>query len=142
MINRNTITKCRIYDEKYRTWVNEPLTIYPGEPIVKQGHVIQWFTGVVDKNKREIYEGDIVKTVDGGISSLSINYVTYTRGVITWLREAFCVCQSYVGGNELSNYVRCYCCPADLEIIGNIFDNPELLEDDPEMKQMSEEGKN
>jgi uncharacterized phage protein (TIGR01671 family) len=142
MINRKTISKCRIYDEKYRVWVKEPLMIYPGEPIVKQGHVIQWWTGVKAKGNVDLYEGDIVKTIDGTPSCMFTNYATYTRGVITWLRESFCICQSYVGGNELSNYVHCDCCSCDLEIIGNIFDNPELLDDCAIAKKMREEGSN
>lgn len=141
MINRNTISECRVYDEKYRCWDTEPLMVYPNQPIVKQGRVIQWWTGVIDKNKKKIYEGDIVKTTDKGMGIL-FGAAKYTRGVITWLREGFCVCQPYVGGNELSNYVQCHCCPADLEIIGNIFDNPELLEDDPIVKQLREIRKN
>jgi len=143
MINRKTISKCRVYDEKYRTWIKEPLMIYPGEPIVKQGHTIQWWTGLKAKGGIELYEGDIVKTLDKGtVSSISIHYMVYTRGIITWLREAFCVCQPYVGGNELSNYAHCDCCNCDLEIIGNVFDNPELLEECPIAKQMREEGTN
>lgn len=128
MINRNTIRECRIYDEKYRCWDNSPLIIYPNEPIVKQGRTIQWYTGVIDKNGKKIYEGDVVKTTDNSIDIL-FGAPTYTRGVITWLRESFCLCQNYVGGNELSNYVNGHSYPANLEIIGNIFDNPELLED-------------
>jgi len=129
--NRRTITKCRVYDEKYRRWDTEPLMIYPGQTILKQGRVIQWWSGVVDIRKKEIYEGDIVKTVERGYGLL-FGEPAYTKGIVKWLREAFCVCQANVGGNEISHYVHCDCCPSDLEIIGNIFDNPELLEGFPE----------
>lgn len=143
MINRKTISKCRIYDEKYRAWVKEPLMIYPTEPIVKQGHTIQWWTGVKAKGDIDLYEGDIVRTqCEPPTMSSVFGTCIYTRGVITWLREAFCICQPHVGGNELSNYVHCDCCPCDLEIIGNVFDNPELLEDCAIAKKMRDEGRN
>jgi len=142
MINRKTISKCRVYDEKYRTWIKGPLVIYPGEPIVKQGHTIQWWTGVKAKGNIDLYEGDIVRTQSEPTMSSLFGSCIYTRGVVTWLREAFCVCQSYVGGNELSNYVHCDCCSCDLEIIGNIFDNPELLEACAIAKKMREDGSN
>jgi uncharacterized phage protein (TIGR01671 family) len=140
MINRKTISKCRVYDEKYRTWIKEPLMIYPDEPIVKQGHTIQWWTGVKAKGDIDLYEGDIVRTQSEPTMSSIFGSCIYTRGVVTWLREGFCICQSYVGGDELSNYVNCGSC--DLEIIGNIFDNPELLEDCAIAKKMREEGSN
>ena len=141
LINRQGPSKFRLYDEKYRCWSNEPIMAYPGSPLVKQGHVIQWWTGLIDINHKEIYEGDIVKTIDSGMGIL-FGEPKYTRGEITWLREAFCICQSYVGGNELSNYIQCECCAAPLEIIGNRFDNPELLEDCPLAKEMRENGTN
>jgi uncharacterized phage protein (TIGR01671 family) len=111
--------------------------IYPGEPIVKQGHTIQWWTGVKAKGDIDLYEGDIVRTQSEPTMSSIFGSCIYTRGVVTWLREGFCICQSYVGGDELNNYVDC-----DLEIIGNIFDNPELLEDCAIAKKMREEGSN
>ena len=140
MINRKTISECRIYDEKYRCWDNTPLMIYPNQQIVKQDRIIQWYTGVIDKNGKKIYEGDVVKTIDSGMGVL-LDAPKYTRGVITWLRESFCLCQSYVGGTELSNYVFCDCCGCGLIVIGNIFDNPELLEDDTVVKQLRDSRK-
>jgi len=88
-------------------------------------YIIQQFTGVLDKNNKEIYEGDIVKTTG---PQLDVHAVEYTKGEITWVRESFCLCQSGIGGNEMSYYVHCDCCPCGLEIIGNIFENLELLQ--------------
>lgn len=83
---------------------------------------VQQGTGVKDKSGTEIYEGDIVKTDTDHFSSLSVDNVEYTEGIVTWLRESWCVCQKNVGGNEMSNYVTCDCCPCGLEIIGNVYE--------------------
>lgn len=86
------------------------------------GDVVQQYTGVLDKHGKEIYEGDIIKTFG---PYLDIHAVEYDKGVVTWLRESFCLCQKYIGGNEMSHYVHCDCCPCNsLEVIGNIFETP------------------
>ncbi len=71
---------------------------------------IQQFTGLKDKNGKEIYEGDIVVTKDG------IFEVFYHPSWASWeLKNT---------GNSLGYYFR----PENtLQVIGNIFENPELL---------------
>lgn len=105
------------------------------------GYELMQYTGLTDINGKEIYEGDIVRTVKDSMAMV-FGACQYTRGEVTWLREAFCLSQKHVGGNEISNYVQCDCYPAPLEIIGNRFDNPELLEECSIAKQMREDGTN
>lgn len=90
-------------------------------------YVFQQYTGLKDKNRKEIYEGDIVKTVDNHECKITIHWVEYDRGIIKWLREGFCVCQETIGSNELHHYATCHCCPCGLEVIGNMFENSELV---------------
>ena len=54
--------KFRVWDEKYNQWDPSSLAIHPAESVVKQGRVIQQFTGFLDKKGKEIYEGDIIDT--------------------------------------------------------------------------------
>lgn len=83
--------------------------------------VLMQSTGLVDKNGKEIFEGDIL--CDEGIEQESeFVYVTVSY------REGMWVCDQITdelcgyGGalNEFNN---------DYSIIGNIYENPELLED-------------
>ena len=90
-------------------------------PIHDNNVVIMQYTGLKDKNGVEIYEGDILELIDWWDDSVSIHPVLYKN-------SAF-MCQRlddkefpffYLQGND------------DLKdgykIIGNIYENPELLE--------------
>lgn len=79
------------------------------------------FTGLLDKNGKEIYEGDIVSVKD--FTNVSSSYI----GKVIFRGGQWCV----------EYYKEYRCCPplffddfADkkTEVIGNIHDNPELLE--------------
>ena len=73
------------------------------------------YTGLIDKNGREIYEGDIVR-----IDDLGIGIVDYEEGRFAMRRreERFC----------WPVYCRIDHSPFVPEVIGNIYENPELLE--------------
>ena len=69
-------------------------------------------TGLKDKNGKWIFEGDICKHRSNYSGNIVISVVTYTDGHFLAL-----VCEN--SGFELSE---------KLEVIGNIYDDPELLE--------------
>ena len=86
------------------------------------------FTGLTDKNGKKIFEGDIVNTYNGTKTLKELEKISYKGisfiGVIKWnLTEARFYLEHLDGIKWHLKNDRFY------EIIGNIHDNPELLED-------------
>ncbi len=85
------------------------------------------FTGLTDKNGKKIFEGDIVHVL-GNQQVEDWKHVNYI-GSVAFLDAGFCV----IDGTIEDHGLRRYQLPRldfDLEVIGNIYDNPELLEDE------------
>ena len=76
--------------------------------------ILMQYTGLQDKNAVDIYEGDVVQTV------------TWVKSVIVYM-EALC---KFVGTDNYEDN-GCYLFemyePDNIEVIGNIYENPELL---------------
>ena len=76
------------------------------------------YTGLRDKDGKEIYEGDIVKSISG-----KVGYVIFLQQemgyVVVWDN-----CDTRLG---LRNRGEGYECDGSIEVIGNIYDNPELI---------------
>lgn len=70
------------------------------------------FTGLYDKNGKEIYEGDIIGFYND-MDNLKL------AGVVKFGDGAFYINCGWDGGYRLMDY--------DVEIIGNIHDNPDLM---------------
>ena len=133
----DTIAISKDYKEKIPTLTY----IYPKEVLILQ------YIGTDDKNKKKIFEGDIVrwKVFEEHYSLETFIRNDYITGIVEWSEEecSFRVRQITEGMNIFKcegfisdNYTRFYNEEDEqvfdwdsVEIIGNKFDNPDLAED-------------
>lgn len=88
--------------------MNDYITVSPDEIKLMQS------TGLKDKNSKEIFEGDILGTKDGllnGVVEYSSNLGMFVNSLISY-----------------NNFERLCNVAGNREILGNIYENPELLE--------------
>ena len=119
---------------KFRVWVEEyqeyqyplvfstgmkqndfqPLILWKDKTRSYTHHIVEQFTGLKDKNGKEIYEGDVVEAIryDGLV----------VTGVVGFRDCSFVISTGYQTIYTWMDY--------QIEIIGNIHENPELLEGD------------
>lgn len=84
--------------------------------------ILMQFTGLKDKNGKEIYEGDIVKFRDVRTNKDWVDGVVYWSGT-----EARFKADYWSFGNEIYT--------STLEVIGTIYENPELLTQEQEVRE-------
>ena len=88
-------------------------------PLIAREHEVMQYTGLKDKNGKEIYEGDIVS---GGFGIPPVG----VRSVVEYDGSAFIVRTEKHNPKQatLKTAIECL----DIEVIGNIHENPELAE--------------
>ncbi len=113
-------------DIKFRAWYEDGKRMIYGFPSFQNEHFydgrglgidfrvlkLMQYTGLQDKNGKEIYEGDIVRGC-------------LEHGVVVWIQE-----EARWGidvGGERKDIPFWEVNHAHLEVIGNIFENPDLL---------------
>lgn len=83
----------------------------------EEGCIVQQYTGLKDKNDREIYEGDIIICHP---DSQEKCIVDWSPDGIWWATDLIQPPEREHYGQELYMYPKC-------QVIGNILENPDLL---------------
>ena len=79
------------------------------------------YTGLKDKNENDVFEGDIVRysnKLENGLAE------------VKWEKGGFCFwwIEQKTSSPSLYDHAGYFGCASELEVIGNIYENPELLE--------------
>jgi uncharacterized phage protein (TIGR01671 family) len=87
----------------------------PTQFVMAESVNLMQFTGLLDKNGKEIYEGDILQTPTSNYDP-SNGDSPYTLETVEWKRSGWYL------DYELADYEQ-----NEIEVIGNIYENEELL---------------
>jgi len=115
--------KFRAWDKKkeqmhygVETWDELPFIINPQG--IFTDFILMQYTGLKDKNGKEIYEGDILDGDDG------------FRYLVKWDSGGFVVVRyDRLDRGIMLRILSCTSFLSSCKIIGNIYENPELLEE-------------
>lgn len=121
---------------EFRVWsmINEPKMIYLKKGMLSDLQTVQnqWivmqYTGLKDKNGVKIFEGDVIRHRDED----EIQLIAYQNGSFVELHidndiEKYGKPIGWYDMNEEGSIFFDYTYFSDIEVIGNIYENPELI---------------
>jgi uncharacterized phage protein (TIGR01671 family) len=114
------IIKFRAWDRESKkmlmdVWVNNFAVSPDFISLSNEDYIPMQFTGLRDKNGKQIYEGDIVADEEG------------KRGVVEYEAPEFIAMDTHGSKDDCAGCLNVMVFPNSCEVIGNIYENPELL---------------
>lgn len=89
------------------------------------------FTGLYDKNGKEVYEGDIVNRIDIALKRNHIGKVVYSEQTASFYLEVdngtYSTMERFVKQESFNDGKAVINCKYEYEVLGNMYDNKELL---------------
>lgn len=111
--------KFRVWEKKNKRWIHKNIALvddgqpywifgYSAEVVLRDEFEIMQFTGLIDKNGSEIYEGDIL--------SIKLNAETNLKVPVEFKRAGF-----------YADEYPVFAVAHEAEVIGNVCEIPEIL---------------
>ena len=134
-MNKQREIKFRAWDEKNKMWIIKSLEDLlqwsaDGNYQNRDMEFVVWeqYTGLKDRNGKEIYEGDIITFTEIDEDSCMGKEDTYT-GKVEWIDEISQWRFIYPSGRRTElHFIVQLPTIKSCEVIGNIYQNPELLQ--------------
>lgn len=99
--------------DDYIMWDWNTLKHFPFSYLEKQNATLMQYTGLKDKNGKEIYEGFVLRIPDS-TTTMEVKWEN-----IVWTDQG-----------TIAGFGKFLFSPDQYEIIGNIYENPELIKND------------